>query len=80
MLRNPQVNRLIDDLADELNKQFRYITTHPTESQAAYEAALKDATIGVVTALHKSVVDFNVDVFYQKAGYPGTNPVHSARR
>lgn len=76
MLRSTAIDILVEDLANQLNEQFRYIPTAKVENQQSYEAAIKDCTIAVVTALHKNIVDFNVDEFYSRAGYPGTHPWH----
>lgn len=76
MLRSPELDQLISDIAEGFNEQFRYIPNAPVESQAVYEVAIKDATIAIAAALHKNIVDFHVDSFYARAGYPGTHPVH----
>jgi len=79
MIQTPAISKLVLDLARSLEEQFRYIPSAPIEAQEFYEAAIKDSTIAVATALHKHIGDFNVDTFYLAAGYPGTHPIHSRK-
>lgn len=80
MLTNSRTRALIEDIATAMNEQFRYIPTAPVESQTAYEAAIKDCTVGIATVLHQHFTDFNVDWFYKESGYPGTHPNHKKIR
>lgn len=77
MLRNFQVDKFLDDLAAEFNKQIQFIKEHDYESGPAHEAAWKDSVVGTVNVLHKHIVDFSVDKFYADSGYPGARPFHT---
>lgn len=74
MLRTPAINKLISDIAEGFKEQFLNVPMLPADTYKVVEAAIKDATVSVATALYRNIDDFNVDSFYAFAGYPGTAP------
>ena len=68
---------IIHDLADVFAEQFKYIDTAPPSSRAAYIAATRDCIIGSAIMLHKRFPEYDIALFYKRAGYTGTHPVHT---
>lgn len=80
VLMTPALRNLVKDTADALRAQFNYIENAPEESQAAYRAAVMDATMAVAGSFCRNIGDFKVDEFYDMSGYPGTHPIHKPGR
>lgn len=71
---------IINDIADALNQQHDEIAkVSHSEARPLYLAQLQDDTIAMAIVVVKYAPDFDIDLFYKRAGYIGTHPEHGRR-
>lgn len=68
---------VVTDLADCLRQQYDFISHSTTNSFANenYVAQVRDSTISVASVIAKHNPTYDIDEFYERAGYTGGHPI-----
>lgn len=67
---------IIDDIADELYKQYDHINHGSIDLKQTRFNQLRDDTVAMAIVVAKYAPEYDIHDFYTRAGYVGSHPIH----